>query len=112
TTNTARPSAAYLLNACSRQQRVQVRRLVDQAVADGQVGERLHGRLVDRRRPLRQRQLGRDVRRDLGVRAEHASYVVGVVGGVLQRLGHRRLEALDQVRVLGDELLRREVGGH
>src|SRR5215216_5422881 len=108
----ATPSHQRCQRPPSREQGVEIRLLGDQAVLDGQGGQRLHRGPVDLGRPLGQGQLLDDGLVDLGVAGQHLAGLVGVGVGAGQRLGHGLGEPLDQVRVVLDELLGGEVDGH
>src|SRR5918994_663774 len=79
-------------------QLVQVGLLLDQPVLLAELGERLDRVLGQLRLPAREVDLLGGLLRDLRVLREHGADRLGVVGRVLQRLLHRGLEAIDELR--------------
>src|SRR5919112_5656264 len=92
-------------------QLVEVGLLVDVAVLLAELRQLLDRVLVQVGLPAGEVDLLRDLLRDLRVLGQHGADVVRMLLGVVERLLHRRLEAVDQLRVGLDQLLGRKVGG-
>src|SRR5215216_785933 len=100
---------SLMLNRSPPDQLVQVGLLLDEAVLLAELRQLLDGVLRQLRLPARQVDLRRGLLGDLRVLGEHLADRVRVLLRVLQRLLHRGLEAVDELRVGADQLLRREV---